>query len=320
MSGQPLLAVENLTVEYATAAGPIRAVSEASFTVSAGQALGIVGESGCGKSTIANSLLRLLPANGQITGGRINLDGQDLATLPEPELRRIRGNQVAMVFQAAMNSLNPVYRVGDQIVEAMEQHLDLPRPAMIARVEDLYDLVGLERSAIWRYPHQYSGGMKQRAIIAMALSCDPALLVADEPTTALDVIVQDQILGKLQQIRQQRSTAMILISHDLGVIARVCDHLAIMYAGQVIEFGPTGQVLANPIHRYSQALIASIPNLHGPKNELSLVAGEPPDLLAAPPGCRFHPRCAHLTDDCPVRPAPAVVRGPHWALCWNPAN
>ncbi len=320
MSGQPLLAVENLSVEYATAAGPIRAVSQASFTVNAGEALGIVGESGCGKSTIANSLLRLLPGNGQITAGRISLDGHDLVTLPEPELRQIRGNQVAMVFQAAMNSLNPVYRVGDQIVEAMEQHLDRPRPSLIARMEELYDLVGLDRSAIWRYPHQYSGGMKQRAVIAMALSCDPALLVADEPTTALDVIVQDQILRKLQQIRQQRSTAMILISHDLGVIARVCDHLAIMYAGQVIEFGPTGQVLANPIHRYSQALIAGIPNLHGPKSELALVAGEPPDLLETPPGCRFHPRCPHLTTDCPVGPAPTVVRGLHWALCWNPAN
>ncbi len=320
MNASPALAVEDLTLECGTAEGPVRAVDGATFSLRPGQALGLVGESGCGKTSIASCLMRLLPENGHIRSGRIFLAGEDVLDLPEAQMRHRRGKNIAMVFQAAMNSLNPVHRVGEQIIEAMEQHLDLTRDQMTTRLTELYERVGLDPSVMWDYPHEYSGGMKQRVVIAMALSCDPIVLVADEPTATLDVIVQDQILSQLTRIRETRSTAMIFISRDLGVIARVCDFLAVMYAGRLVEFGPTAKVLGGPIHRYTQALVAAMPTLPGPKGELAIIAGEPPDLLAPPAGCRFHPRCRFADANCRAQDPPLVESDDHWAVCFNPSR
>ncbi len=319
MSAAPLLSVEDLTLEYLTADGPVAAVHRVSFSLRPGQALGLVGESGCGKTTVANCLLRLLPENARIRSGRILLEGEDILGFSPARLRALRGNRVAMVFQAAMNSLNPVYRVGDQIAEAIRAHQRLPRAQLQARLGELFELVDLDPAVMWSYPHEYSGGMRQRAVIAMALCCDPDVLVADEPTTALDVIVQRQILERLVALHRQSQRAMILVSHDLAAIAQVCDHLAVMYAGQLVESGPTAAVLRAPIHRYTRALVDAAPRLTGPKIELAVIGGEPPDLLEPPAGCRFHPRCGHAHADCRSASAPRVKRSPdHWALCFDP--
>ena len=319
MSPDPLLKVENLTLEYLTADGPVAAVDRVSFELGPGQALGLVGESGCGKTTVANCLLRLLPENARVRSGKVLLGGRDILGFSAAELRALRGDRVAMVFQAAMNSLNPVYRVGDQIVEAIRAHRPLPRERMQARLEELYELVGLDPAVMWSYPHEYSGGMRQRAVIAMALCCDPDVLVADEPTTALDVIVQRQILRRLARIHRRSQRAMILVSHDLAAIAQVCDHVAVMYAGQLIESGPTEKVLVAPIHRYTRALLDAVPRIQGPRRELAVIGGEPPDLLEPPSGCRFHPRCRHALAECRTGQAPRIERSAdHWALCFDP--
>ena len=319
MSQDPLLVVEDLSLEYLTGDGPVAAAEQVSFTLDRGQALGLVGESGCGKTTVANCLLRLLPESARIRSGQILLEGEDILGFSPARLRELRGDRVAMVFQAAMNSLNPVYRVGDQIAEAIGAHRRMPQAALRARLEELFELVGLDPAVMWSYPHEYSGGMRQRAVIAMALCCDPDVLVADEPTTALDVIVQRQILERLTRIHRESNRAMILVSHDLAAIAQVCDRVAVMYAGQLVESGPTTQVLNRPIHHYTRALVNAAPRLRGPKQKLAVIAGEPPDLLEPPPGCRFHPRCGHAVADCRRAQAVLVERdGGHWARCFNP--
>ncbi|MXX66025.1 MAG: ABC transporter ATP-binding protein [Chloroflexi bacterium] len=319
MSPEPLLRVQDLTLEYLTGDGPVAAVDQVSFELRPGQALGLVGESGCGKTTVANCLLRLLPENARVRSGRVLLGGEDILGFSPAQLRELRGNRVAMVFQAAMNSLNPVYRVGDQIIEAIRAHRSLPRERMQERLEELYELVGLDPAVMWSYPHEYSGGMRQRAVIAMALCCDPDVLVADEPTTALDVIVQRQILRRLARIHRRSQRAMILVSHDLAAIAQVCDHVAVMYAGQLIESGPTDRVLSAPIHRYTRALLDAVPRLQGPRRDLAVIGGEPPDLLEPPPSCRFHPRCRQALPECRTAQAPRIERSAdHWALCFDP--
>ncbi|MXW28027.1 MAG: ABC transporter ATP-binding protein [Chloroflexi bacterium] len=319
MSPDPLLRVQDLTLEYLTGDGPVAAVDQVSFELRPGQALGLVGESGCGKTTVANCLLRLLPENARVRSGRVLLGGEDILGFSPAQLRELRGNRVAMVFQAAMNSLNPVYRVGDQIIEAIRAHRSLPRERMQERLEELYELVGLDPAVMWSYPHEYSGGMRQRAVIAMALCCDPDVLVADEPTTALDVIVQRQILRRLARIHRRSQRAMILVSHDLAAIAQVCDHVAVMYAGQLIESGPTDRVLSAPIHRYTRALLDAVPRLQGPRRDLAVIGGEPPDLLEPPPSCRFHPRCRQALPECRTAQAPRIERSAdHWALCFDP--
>ncbi len=318
MSERPVLAVENLTMHYSTRAGAVRAVDDVSFTVEKGQSLGLVGESGCGKSSIALALLKLQPENGRILGGRMLLDGTDIVPLSEDQMRPYRWGRISMVFQAAMNSLNPVYRVGDQIIEALEAHTRLSREESLERVRRLYDLVNLDPSFISRYPHEYSGGMKQRAIIAMALACEPDLVIADEPTTALDVIVQDHILRELREIQSTLDMSMIYISHDIAVIAEVSDIVAVMYAGKIVEVGECAEVFKNPIHPYTQALLSAFPSVTGDKHELMTLAGESPNLLDPPPGCRFHPRCPYATDDCRSKDPPTVRSGKHWATCWNP--
>ena len=320
MKGDMLLTVENLTMHYMTRAGPVRAVDGVSFSVERGQSLGLVGESGCGKSSIATTLLKLLPDNADLVAGKVMLDGVDLAPLSESEMREYRWDRISMVFQAAMNSLDPVYRVGDQIVEALEAHYTNALQDSIERVRDLYDLVGLNRAFMERYPHEYSGGMKQRAIIAMALACEPDLVIADEPTTALDVIVQDRILREMKEVQRQLDMSMIYISHDMAVIAEVSDVVGVMYAGKIVEYGPTSEIFSRPIHPYTNALMSAFPSVKGEKRELVTLPGEPPDLTNPPAGCRFHPRCAYATDECRVSEPPIVNRGEHWAACWNPLD
>ena len=253
---------------YFTRQGEVRAVDGVSFSVERGQALGLVGESGCGKSSIALTLLKILPENSRILGGQILLDGADIVPLSENRMRAIRWDRISMVFQAAMNSLDPVYRVGEQIIEALEQHIESSPAESHERVRELYELVGLDPVFIPRFPHEYSGGMKQRAIIAMALACEPDLIIADEPTTALDVIVQDRILRELTKVQRELDMAMIYISHDMAVIAEVSDVVGVMYAGKIVEFGETQRVFNSPIHPYTQALMAAFPSVSGEKREL----------------------------------------------------
>ncbi len=314
----PVLAVEDLTMHYSTRAGPLRAVDGASFSVERGRALGLVGESGCGKSSIALALLRLLPDNASMLGGRILLDGEDLTSASEERMRECRWDRISMVFQAAMNSLNPVYRVGDQIAEALLLHLSSAPEEALGRVRGLYELVGLDPEFIGRYPHEYSGGMKQRAVIAMALACEPDVIIADEPTTALDVIVQDRILRELRALQAERSMGMVYISHDMAVIAEVSDDVAVMYAGRIVEYGGVREIFEDPIHPYTEALMAAFPSVTGERRELSTVAGDPPTLLDPPPGCRFHPRCPLATNECRTQRPPVVRRGRRWAECWHP--
>ena len=317
---RPLLRVENLSMSYSTSQGDVRAVDEVSFSVGRGQALGLVGESGCGKSSIALSLLRILPENAHILEGSIQLDGVDIVPLPDEQMRAYRWARISMVFQAAMNSLDPVYRVGDQIIEALEQHVMSAPAESLERVRELYDLVSLDPAFIPRYPHEYSGGMKQRAIIAMALACEPDLVIADEPTTALDVIVQDRILREIKKVQRELNMGMIYISHDMAVIAEVSDVVGVMYAGRIVEFGDTYDVFNNPIHPYTRALMSAFPSVSGEKRELATLQGEPPNLLEPPDGCRFHPRCPYATDECATTTPPRVSTGNHWAYCWNPPD
>jgi len=315
----PLLDVRNLTMHYTTKMGDVKAVDEVSFSVEEGEAVGLVGESGCGKTSIAICLLRLLPDNAKILGGQILFVGKDLVPLPEEEMRKVRWKGISMIFQAAMNSLNPVYRVGDQIIEAMQQHMDISIKEARERVAELYKLVGLDPKLMDRYPHEYSGGMKQRAVIAMALACDPRLIIADEPTTALDVIVQDRILRRIDEIRHELNMAMMYISHDIAVIAEVSDRIGVMYAGRMVEFADTATIFKRPAHPYTIALMSAFPSIKGEKRPLVHLAGEPPDLIHPPSGCRFHPRCKFATSRCKEQaPRFEEIEPGHFIACWNP--
>ena len=320
MVEQPLLSVHNLTLEYKTRKGFVSAVDDVSFDLMPGQAMGLVGESGCGKTTIAMALLRLSPDNAVIRDGQILLDGQDLLCLSEHEMRDVRWARISMVFQAAMNSLDPVYRVGDQIIEALDRHQNELSPERKRQcVEELFQLVGIDSKMISRYPHEFSGGMRQRAVIAMALACSPSMIIADEPTTALDVIVQDQVLRELARVQQQLHMSMIYISHDIAVIAEVADLIGVMYAGCMVEKADTHTIFQSPRHRYTKALLSAFPSIVGPKTELAALPGDPPDLLLPPSGCRFHPRCLYAVDRClQEKPPFTQVDIDHWAACWNP--
>lgn len=317
---EPVLSVEHLTVQYRTRRGSVHAVNDVSFELHPGESLGLVGESGCGKTTLALALMRILPDNAAILAGRIRLNGVDLAALSEKEMQRYRGRRISMVFQAAMNSLDPVYRVGDQIVEAIAAHERVSPAEAEERVKSLFSLVGLDETLIPRYPHEYSGGMRQRAVIAMALSSNPEVIIADEPTTALDVIVQDRIIKKLRGIQTEREMAMIYISHDVAVIAEVTDRVGVMYAGRLVELAPTAEIFANPIHPYTEALLASIPSVRGEKRPLRSLGGEPPDLMEIPPGCPFEPRCSRASEICVAEMPSRIGVEARWALCWNPVN
>ena len=289
--GARLLEVEDLTVEFQLQSGVVHAVGGISFSLDDGQALGIVGESGCGKTTTALSLVRLLPANARIVKGAVKLYGIDLLGKTENALRRYRWREISIVFQGAMNALNPVRRIRDQIAEPLEERLSLPKRDAIKRAGDLLELVGIPRARGAAYPHQLSGGMRQRAMIAMALACDPAIVIGDEPTTALDVMVQAQILDLLERLRHQLGLSMILITHDLSVVAETCDPVLVMYAGVLAEEGTVATVFANPRHPYTGLLVRAFPNIRADRRTLDVIAGQPPDLREPPPGCRFHPRC-----------------------------
>jgi len=317
---KPLLTVEDLTMHYTTRKGDVSAVDNVSFTLREGESIGLVGESGCGKTSVALSLLRLLPDNASFKGGHIWMGEQDLLTLSEPEMNKVRWNRISMVFQAAMNALNPVYRVVDQIIEAIDLHWGVTSDEQAReRVSQLFEMVGLDPTFMDRYPHEFSGGMRQRAIIAMALACNPDVIIADEPTTALDVIVQDRILKELKKVQEKMGMSMIYISHDIAVIAEVSDRIGVMYAGRMAEMAPAVDIFERPLHPYTYALMSAFPSIKGEKHELVTIPGEPPDLLNPPSGCRFHPRCPNATERCRQEHPPFTEMGnDHVVACWNP--
>ncbi|HUQ43353.1 MAG TPA: ABC transporter ATP-binding protein [Candidatus Limnocylindria bacterium] len=294
----PLLQVSDLRTHFRTERGWVRAVDGVSFGLADGEALGLAGESGCGKTTTALSLIRLLPSNARIREGKVELFGIDLVQKSEAALQRYRWREISIVFQGAMNALNPVRRVRDQIAEPLRYRLDQSDKAATTRAVELLDLVGIPRKRSGAYPHELSGGMRQRAMIAMALACDPAIVIGDEPTTALDVMVQAQILQLLEQLRRDLGLSLMLITHDLSVIAETCDRVLVMYAGRVAEEGPVSRVFTAPRHPYTRKLLASFPNIHADRRTLDVIPGEPPDLVTPPSGCRFTPRCPYAMPVC----------------------
>ncbi|MBC8433637.1 MAG: ABC transporter ATP-binding protein [Desulfobacterales bacterium] len=314
-----LLAVDNLCVGYQTRKGFIKAVEGVSFVLKRGRALGFVGESGCGKTTVGMALMRLLPDNASIRQGSIIFEGQELLAMPDAQLRQIRWKKIAMIFQAAMNALNPIHRVNDQIAEAILAHDPLAtKAAAMKQVEDLFSLVDIPADRMRDYPHQYSGGMKQRAVIAMALACRPALIIADEPTTALDVIVQDQILSAVKKFQKQMNISLIFISHDIAVVADVCDDIGVMYAGQLVEYGRREEVFEAPVHPYTKALLASYLTLDGDVAQPMPFTGVTLNLIDPPPGCRFCDRCPLSDAACSLSvPEYAEITPTHKALCFR---
>ncbi len=293
-----LLDVHDLAIRFALPDGSVKAVRGVDFHVDDGEALGIAGESGCGKTTTALSLVRLLPSNARISAGSVELYGIDLVPKTERQLQRYRWREIAIVFQGAMNALNPVQRVRDQIAEPVELRLGLDRSSSRKRAGDLLELVGIPRKRGAAYPHELSGGMRQRAMIAMALACDPALVIGDEPTTALDVMVQAQILQLLEQLRRDLGLSLILITHDLSVLAETCDRVLVMYAGKVAEEGPVHRVFSAPRHPYTQKLVSAFPNIRADRRTLDVIPGSPPDLRHPPPGCAFAERCPAVMPVC----------------------
>ena len=306
----PLLVVENLKTYFSLESGTVRAVDGVSFSLDYGEALGIAGESGCGKTTTALSLVRILPSNAAIVEGSIKLMGIDLVPKSENALRRYRWREISIVFQGAMHALNPVRRIRDQIAEPIEQRLGASAAAARTRADELLELVGLPHHRGEAYPHELSGGMRQRAMIAMALACDPAIVIGDEPTTALDAMVQAQILELLESLRRKLGLSLILITHDLSVIAETCDRVLIMYAGRVAEEGLVSEVFRRPRHPYTQGLLAAFPNIAADRRTLDVIPGLPPDLRDPPPGCRFAPRCFAAMPICSnVVPAETIFSG-----------
>jgi len=324
----PLLDVRDLTTYFFTSAGVVRAVDGVSFAVAPGEALGLVGESGCGKSVSVLSVMRLVPdPPGKTVAGQVLFEGRDLLKVSEPEMRAIRGRDVAMIFQDPMTSLNPVLPIGLQIVEALEFHRGMRRAAARRRAAELLDLVGIPAASrrLDDYPHQFSGGMRQRVMIAMAISCEPKLLIADEPTTALDVTIQAQILDLLRRLRRELGMALILITHDLGVVAGMCDRVNVMYAGRVVETADVDAAFGDPRHPYTLGLLQSVPRLDRPLGaSLIPIDGMPPDLIDDHPGCPFAPRCGYRVDRCihelpPLMLVPGAdpdAVHPHMAACW----
>ncbi|MEJ1159409.1 ABC transporter ATP-binding protein [Prosthecomicrobium sp. N25] len=320
---EALLKVENLSVEFGSAT-PIRVVDAVSFEIGAGRSVGIVGESGSGKSMTSLSILRLIPEPpGRIASGRILFDGTDLLTLPRARMPEIRGREIAMIFQEPMSSLNPVMTIGDQIGEAILLHERMPREARRRRVLELLKLVGIPDPAgrVDAYPHQFSGGMRQRVMIAMAVACNPRLLIADEPTTALDVTIQAQVLALIADIRRRLGTAVLLISHDLGVIADACERVIVMYAGRVVETGAVRDIFRAPRHPYTRALLQSIPRLDDDRERLYQIPGGVPTAGSVKAGCAFFARCPVRRERCAVDQPPTFAFGPdHGAACWVAAE
>ena len=313
----PLLDIANLRLYYKTLRGTVRAVERVSYRVEPGEALGIVGESGCGKTSMANAIMRTLPSNVEVYDGHVIVDGYDVVKMSEEEVRRrIRWRKVSMVFQGAMNSLNPVIKVGLQVAEPLIIHEGMSKREALKIAEEKLRLVGLAPEVSERYPHELSGGMKQRVVIAMALVMNPRLIILDEPTSALDVSIQAQIMNLLKRLKREMNLSMIFITHDIALASDLSDRIAVMYAGQIIEIGSAEQILLDPKHPYTQKLLAATPRLHADITP-DFIPGAPPDLADPPPGCRFHPRCPYVMDRCKVEEPPAFeVGGGRHVKCW----
>ena len=321
-NGDALLRVEDLHVRFGTERGVVHAVNGISFDIRPGETLGIVGESGCGKSVTSLAILGILARNGRVTQGRALFEGQDLVQMDDAELRKIRGKEIAMIFQDPMTSLNPVLTIGRQIREALETHFGMERKAADARATELLDQVGIPsaKMRLKDYPHQFSGGMRQRAMIAMALACEPKLLIADEPTTALDVTIQAQILAVLRELVREHRTALVMITHDLGVVAGMCERVNVMYGGLFMETGSAEAIFGTPRHPYTLGLLQSVPRLDAARRErLKPIEGNPRDMLTAPQECPFAPRCRYEVEQSRQQVPPLVEIEPgHFVACFNP--
>jgi len=311
--------IKDLRTSYFTPDGTVRAIDGVSLRLEKGHALGLVGESGCGKTTVALSSLKLLPSNARIVEGEITLDGENLVIKTEEEMNKIRWKRISLVFQGAMNALNPVFKVGDQIVEAITTHnRSIPKSNAVERTRELLALVGVDPSRAQDFPHEFSGGMKQRAVIAMALSCDPDILIADEPTTALDVITQARILELIRDLQTKLGLSLIVITHDLSLPAEICTEIAIMYAGKIVECGSTNSIYSDPMHPYTKALLGAFPSILGPIRRMETLPGFPPDLRSPSLGCRLQPRCPIAEDQCKEKePELVEVKPGHYVACYK---
>ena len=309
--------MQNLTVEYQATEGSVRAVDNVSFNVAAGEVFGLAGESGCGKSTVALALLRLLQPPAIITGGNVHFQGRDILSMSDSELQRFRWDQISMVFQSAMNALNPVMTVGDQLIDVIRAHdPGRSRKAARARAKELLEIVGIDAERVDAYPHEFSGGMRQRAMIGMALALDPPMMILDEPTTALDVVVQKEIMQQIEDLKTNLGFSILFITHDLSLLVEFSDRIAIMYAGQIVELAPADELFANPLHPYTKGLMSSFPTLTGAKIRLTGIPGSPPDMSCPPTGCRFHPRCPKFQPrHAEVVPELREITPGHWVAC-----
>lgn len=314
---EKFLKVEDLVVEYRTGGKVVQAVNNVSFELERGKTLGLVGETGAGKTTIAKTILRVLPdAQAKVKSGKVILDGVDLLSLSEAAMRKVRGGQVTMVFQDPMTALNPIMKVGEQIAEVIRKHQTREDKTAREMAEDMLAMVGIPRERYGEYPHQFSGGMKQRVVIAMALACNPKLLIADEPTTALDVTIQAQVLETMKELREKFGSAMIMITHDLGIIAEVCDEVSVVYAGQIVEHGTLEDVFERTLHPYTEGLFGSLPNIEERRHRLQPIPGLMPDPTDLPKGCCFAPRCKYCTEACTkARPEMKWVSDTHYVRC-----
>jgi len=318
MSRPPLLEVDRLRVEFPTRRGTLLALDDVSFSISPGETLGVVGESGAGKSLTGAAIIGLLESPGRIAAGEIRLEGRRIDNLGAQEMRRVRGRQIGAIFQDPLTSLNPLYTVGQQLVETIRTHLPLSATQARERAIDLLRQTGIPApdARIDQYPHQFSGGMRQRVVIALALAAEPRLIVADEPTTALDVSIQAQIIALLQRLAREHGAAVMLVTHDMGVIAETCDRVAVMYAGRVVEIGPVQQVIHHPAHPYTRGLMGSIPTMDEDRERLAQIDGSMPRLNAIPPGCAFNPRCQEVMPRCTRERPELMDAGTTRAACW----
>lgn len=315
MENDTLLQINNLAIYYHVPRGYVKAVDGVSLEINRRETVGLLGESGSGKTTMALAILKLLPYNAEMLGGEILLDGEDLVSKSEEDMRKIRGKRISMVFQGALSALNPVYRIGDQIVEAMLVHQDIDKREARERMENLLRLVHLSPEKAKGFPHELSGGMKQRAMLAMALTCDPELVMFDEPTTALDVIVQDKILEEIKKMQNRVHMSMLIITHDIAVIFETCDTMAVMYGGKIMEFADTVSLFKRRVHPYTQGLLSSFPTIKGAKRKLHSIPGSPIELLNPPSGCRFRARCSYATDLCKKDPEIIEIDEKHYVAC-----
>lgn len=311
-----LLEIKDLVIHYVTEDATVEAVNGISLTIEEGETLGLVGETGAGKTTTALGILSLVPdPPGRIVSGSIRFEGQDLLTMKDADIRHIRGNDISMIFQDPMTALNPIMRVGEQIAEVIQLHAGCGKAEAEKKAEEMLEKVGIPAFRASEYPHQFSGGMKQRVVIAMALACSPKLLLADEPTTALDVTIQAQVLDMMNELKKELGTSMLLITHDLGIVAETCDRVAIMYAGEIVEYGTLEDVYDHTMHPYSKGLFGSIPNLNSKEKRLKPIAGLMPNPAELPEGCRFHPRCPYATEQCHQAPDYHEVSAGHFVRC-----